>query len=83
MTKPQSLRLFLRIAPELSLNDFNPINQVHWADELGISQPSLGKALETLVAEEILVEGPKEGTSKTFKINPRYPGIHFLFNRTR
>ena len=77
------LTLFCHLATVLSLNDFRQVHQVKWADELDVSQPSLGKALDTLVEMGVYELGPKEGTAKTYRINAAYPGIQFLFNRQR
>ena len=81
MSKPHALRLFLRLAPELSLSETRTINQTRWADELGIAQPQIHKLLEAFVDEGILLPGPREGTSNTYRVNPAYPGIQDVFNR--
>ena len=85
MRKPQAVtaQLFLHIAHFMRLDTYQPINQISWADDLGVSQPTLGRAIDELVAAGVYLEGEKVGTARVFKINPAYPGVQFLFNRQR
>ena len=79
--KPHGLRLFMRIAPELSLSEPRPINQQSWADELGITQPTMAKLLDEMVKEGVFFEHPPEGRARQFSVNPAYPGVQDHYNR--
>ena len=74
-SKVHALVLFLQTLDEVSLSEPRPINQTRWADELGITQSELGKALEAMVNVGLYVPGPKEGTANTYRVNPAFPGI--------
>lgn len=39
-------------------------------DQLGIKKPHISRSMKKLVELEILIEGPKIGQSKTYKLNP-------------
>ena len=71
----------MRIAPELSLCHTQPINQEYWADQLGITQPTMGKLLDDMVKEGVFIEGPPEGKARQFRVNPAYPGVQQHYNR--
>lgn len=81
MAKPNGLRLFMRIAPQLSFTEPRPINQQYWSDVLGITQPTLGKLLDEMVSEDIFKEHPPDGRTRLFTVNPGYPGVQDHYNR--
>ena len=72
----------MRIAPEMSLKHARPINQQKWADELGVTQSTLGKLLNDLVEEGVFIEEPPEGKARQFRVNPAYDGVQDHYNRT-
>jgi len=80
-TQLLGLELFTRIAKELSLSHPRPINQQQWADELGITQPNMGKLLDAMVAEGWYVEHPKQGVARMFTVNPTKTGVQDHYNR--
>jgi DNA-binding MarR family transcriptional regulator len=81
MAKPHALRLFLHVAPELSVNEFRPIKQTAISRALGIAQQQVSKILDSLCDEGLLERGESEGTANTYKVNPAYPGVQTLLNR--
>lgn len=62
------------------------IPQQEIAEELGMRQPHVSRAFKLLVEIGILLEGPKIGRSKSYRLNSRYGWkgkVHTLSNRRR
>lgn len=81
MATAYGARLLLRTLRHVSLNEFRTLNQQRWADELDMTQPQLGKAIQSLVEEGIWLLGPKEGPANTYRGNPAYEGMQDAHNR--
>lgn len=71
----KSLEQFRVLSLAISRLDFNnylTINQSEIANELGMAQPSVNRAIKALVEKEILLEGQRTGRVRAYKLNPSY-----------
>lgn len=68
MSNP-TLRILQVAVVELSPNEWRPLKQAWVADQLGMTQPDVAKYLKVLVADGVLLAGPKDGLSNTYRLN--------------
>jgi len=48
------------------------INQSELAKSMGMRQPHVSRAIKRLLEMEILLEGPKAGPLRTYRLNPNF-----------
>lgn len=65
---PSVRRVLDVIAPELSRDEFRPVNQRYYAVKLGFLQQTVSNALQTLVRDGVLARGPDAGNARTYKL---------------
>lgn len=56
----------------LDFENLIQVSQVELAQELGMQKPNLSRSIKRMVDIGILLEGPKIGRSKTFRLNPSF-----------
>jgi len=56
----------------LDFENLIQVSQVDLAEELGMHKPHLSRSIKRMVDIGILLEGPKIGRSKTFRLNPSF-----------
>jgi DNA-binding transcriptional ArsR family regulator len=66
----EGFAVFCTIASRLDFENYIQINQAQLARELRMSAPSFSRAMKRLAELEIIVKGPKVGTSQTYRMNP-------------
>ena len=62
--------VFLYILGKTDFDNYLTVNQTKMAEELGIHRVNVAKALKTLRERSIIVEGPRVGLNKTYRLNP-------------
>ena len=55
---------------ETNFDNYVCISQQYIADELGMKRPNVTKAIKGLKEKNIIVEGPRLGLNKTYRLNP-------------
>ena len=66
----EQYRVFLKLLGNLDFDNYLRISQKQFAKELGIKQPHVSRAIKALEQREIIVEGPRAGLNKTYRLNP-------------
>jgi DNA-binding MarR family transcriptional regulator len=74
-----ALRVFFFIAADLDTDAYRPVKQVRVARVLGVTQPSVSRALRELVMAGYIEAGPPDRVSKTYRLNPRVGAIQSLY----
>lgn len=70
--KPEQIRVFLTLLVHLDYENFIQVSQVDIMNTLGIQKANVSRAIKALIENEIILEGPKIGRSKTYRLNPSY-----------
>ena len=68
----QDLRVLLYLLGRLDFENLIQIEQVAVAKKLGIYKPDVSKSIKRLLAQGCLLQGPKIGRSRTYRLNPAY-----------
>ena len=68
----EQTRVLMVLFYRLDFENYICIPQSEIAQELGIQQPHVSRALKGLLTEEIITPGPKVGQIKSYKLNPHY-----------
>ncbi len=62
--------VFLYLLGKVDFENYLTINQSDVAQALGIRQPNVARAIKKLKELNIIVEGPRAGLNKTYRLNP-------------
>ncbi len=63
-------RVFMYMLGTVDFENYWRISQKQISEALKMKQPNVAKAIKALVEREILVEGPRAGLNKTYRLNP-------------
>ena len=63
-------RVFLKLLSKVDFDNFLRISQTEIANELKMKQPSVARAIKELCKKNIIIEGPRAGLNKTYRLNP-------------
>lgn len=63
------LRVFLMLLSELDFENFVYLSQVDLAEKMNLKTSNLNVSLKRLIENSIVIEGPRVGRTKTFKLN--------------
>ena len=66
------LRVLLALLGRLDFENLIQLEQADIADRLGMHRPHVNRSIKRLVALGCLLEGPKIGRSRTYRLNPNY-----------
>jgi len=62
--------VFMAMGSKMDYNNYIRISQVDLAEELGIPQPHVSRAIKKLLELDVICEGPRAGLCKTYILNP-------------
>lgn len=65
-------RVFMYLFSKLDFDNYIQVPQIEIAESLGMHKQHVSRAIKTLERKEILLEGPKQGRSKFWRLNPEY-----------
>lgn len=68
----EASRVLWLLLARLDFENWIHINQAELARHLEIQRPNFGRALRKLVAEGVVLEGPKVGRNGTYRLSPSY-----------
>lgn len=66
----EGLSVFMVLCSEMSTENFIQVNQSELGKELDMHRQSVQKAIKKLLNLKILIEGPKVGRCRTYRLNP-------------
>jgi|GEM_PF-2172426 len=66
----EQYRVFLMLLGKLDFDNYLRISQKDISEELNIKQPHISRAISELCKKNVLVEGPRAGLNKTYRLNP-------------
>lgn len=67
----EQYRVLMYLMSKLDFENYIRITQTSVAEALKIRQSNISRALKGLLEKDILITGPKVGTAKTYRLNPR------------
>lgn len=70
--KGETYRVLFFICARLDFENWVQISVTEIANELGMHQPDVSKAMKVLETKEIILRGPKVGRSYAFMLNPEF-----------
>ena len=70
--KGETYRVLFLICARLDFENWVQISVTEIANELGMHQPDVSKAMKVLETKEIILRGPKVGRSYAFMLNPEF-----------
>lgn len=68
----EQLRVLLALFAHLDYENYILVSQVEICENIRMLKPHVSRAIKNLVLKEIILEGPKIGRSKTYRLNPNY-----------
>ena len=68
----EARRVLFAVLAELDFENWININQSQLATEIGLERQNFGRGLKRLIAEEVVLEGPKVGRNGTYRLNPQF-----------
>ena len=63
-------RVFLKLLSKVDFDNYLRISQTEIANELKMKQSNVARAMKGLKDRNIIVEGPRAGLNKTYRLNP-------------
>ena len=66
----EQYRVFLKLLSKVDFDNYLRVSQQNIADELNMNQSSVARAIKGLKEKTIIVEGPRAGFNKTYRLNP-------------
>ena len=70
--KGATAKVFMYLFSQLEFDNYIQVPQVQIARDLGMHKQDVYKAIKVLEKKKIILEGPKHGRSKFWRLNPEY-----------
>lgn len=71
-TNDPRMKVFFALLKRLDYENLITANQAEIARELDMQRANVNRAIRQLVKIEAILEGPKVGTSRTYRLNPKF-----------
>lgn len=68
----QDYRVLFAMMAKLDFENLLVISQAELADELGMQKPNVSRSIKRLVELGAMLEGPKIGVHRSYRLNPRF-----------
>jgi hypothetical protein len=68
----EARRVLFAVLAELDFENWININQAELGREIGLHRQHFGRGLKKLIAEGVVIEGPKVGRNGTYRLNPQF-----------
>ena len=66
----EGFAVFLKLVSKMDVENFIQINQTQVAKSMGMKQPNVARAIKSLMKIGVILEGPKVGRCRTYRLNP-------------
>lgn len=71
-TRVEDFRVFFALLEMLDYENLITANQAEIARDLGMKRSSVNQAIKRLIIAGAILQGPKVGTSRTYRLNPNF-----------
>lgn len=68
----EQMRVLMALLAELDYENYIQVAQMDIAETLNMQKTNVSRAIKNLLEFEIILEGPKIGRSKTYRLNPKF-----------
>jgi len=68
----EELRVLLKILGRLDFNNLLVLNQADLARQMNLHRQAVQRGIRRLVARKVVLEGPRIGVSRSYRLNPRF-----------
>ena len=68
----ETMKVLMYLFGKLDFENFIQQSQIDIAEGLGMQKQNVSRAMRVLTSKQIVLEGPKVGRSKCFRLNPNY-----------
>jgi predicted transcriptional regulator len=68
----EDYKVLFALLKRLDFENFINASQAEIAKELDMHRPSVNQAIKRLIAAEAVIEGPKVGINRTYRLNPNF-----------
>lgn len=68
----QDFKVLMKLMANLDFENLLVINQTEMAQRLGIAQSNFARSVRKLIDMEALLQGPKIGVSRSYRLNPNF-----------
>lgn len=65
-------RVFMALVAKLDFENLLVLNQAELAREVGMQRQNVQRSLKRLLSMEVVLEGPKIGISRSYRLNPNF-----------
>lgn len=79
----EEYRVLMKLFAKLDFENYIRITQMTIANELGMKQSNVARAIKCLLEQDILRKGPKVGNSNTYRLNPMIGHKGQAINKTK
>lgn len=71
-TRVEDFRVLMSLLEQLDFENLITTNQAEIARDLGMDRAQVNRAIKRLLDAEAILEGPKVGISRTYRLNPQF-----------
>jgi hypothetical protein len=68
----QDLKVFLLLLNKVNFDNWIQVNQAELARDLNMQRQNVNIAIKKLISMQVLIEGPKIGICRTYRLNPNF-----------
>lgn len=68
----EQTKVLMMLLADLDYENYIQVAQIDIAESLGMKKSNVSKAVKNLIEFGIILEGPKIGRSKTYRLNPQF-----------
>ncbi|MDD9849746.1 hypothetical protein BZG30_31430, partial [Escherichia coli] len=70
--KHDQIHVFMALLADLDYENYIQVAQIDIADALKMQKTNVSRAIKNLIDFGIIIEGPRIGRSKTYRLNPQF-----------
>lgn len=68
----EQIKVLLALLAHLDYENYIQISQVDICAQINMKKPNVSRAIKNLLEKSILLDGPKIGRSRSYRLNPNY-----------
>lgn len=79
----EEYRVLMKLFAKLDFENYIRVTQTKIAEDLGMKQGNVARAIKGLLEQDIIRKGPKVGNSNTYRLNPMIGHKGQAINKTK